>query len=174
MAALSVPSPLLHNFSTQPGSTHTCNPPHHGQHMREAAERRQQLELEHEQALAVLNAKQQEIDLLQKVRETRLSLGSGGSGCVPASWVKDLCVAQRCWTACAPTRGGVTSETPAGSPGSLSCSPPPSKRPSAKAMTMTAFRTFLQCTLSELALLINACRFINLNGLGCDYSIGPF
>lgn len=42
------------------------------QHMREAAERRQQLELEHEQALAVLNAKQQEIDLLQKV--------SGGHG----------------------------------------------------------------------------------------------
>uniref|UniRef100_A0A8C7BUQ5 RIMS-binding protein 2 n=2 Tax=Neovison vison TaxID=452646 RepID=A0A8C7BUQ5_NEOVI len=39
--------------------------------MREAAERRQQLELEHEQALAVLHAKQQEIDLLQKskVRE---------------------------------------------------------------------------------------------------------
>jgi RIMS-binding protein 2 len=36
--------------------------------MREAAERRQQLELEHEQALAVLNAKQQEIELLQKVR----------------------------------------------------------------------------------------------------------
>uniref|UniRef100_A0A3Q3GVT2 RIMS-binding protein 2 n=1 Tax=Kryptolebias marmoratus TaxID=37003 RepID=A0A3Q3GVT2_KRYMA len=35
-------------------------------HMREAAERRQQLELEHEQALAVLTAKQQEIDLLQK------------------------------------------------------------------------------------------------------------
>lgn len=39
--------------------------------MREAAERRQQLELEHEQALAVLNAKQQEIDLLQKVRGTQ-------------------------------------------------------------------------------------------------------
>lgn len=38
------------------------------QHMREAAERRQQLELEHEQALAVLSAKQQEIELLQKVR----------------------------------------------------------------------------------------------------------
>uniref|UniRef100_A0A673GNR4 RIMS binding protein 2 n=1 Tax=Sinocyclocheilus rhinocerous TaxID=307959 RepID=A0A673GNR4_9TELE len=37
--------------------------------MREAAERRQQLELEHEQALAVLSAKQQEIDLLQKVRD---------------------------------------------------------------------------------------------------------
>ncbi|XP_004415510.1 PREDICTED: RIMS-binding protein 2 [Odobenus rosmarus divergens] len=39
--------------------------------MREAAERRQHLELEHEQALAVLHAKQQEIDLLQKskVRE---------------------------------------------------------------------------------------------------------
>nr|Q9JIR1.2 RecName: Full=RIMS-binding protein 2; Short=RIM-BP2 [Rattus norvegicus] len=39
--------------------------------MREAAERRQQLELEHEQALAILNAKQQEIQLLQqsKVRE---------------------------------------------------------------------------------------------------------
>ncbi|NWY98965.1 RIMB2 protein, partial [Loxia curvirostra] len=40
--------------------------------MREAAERRQQLELEHEQALAVLNAKQQEIELLQK--------GPGGGG----------------------------------------------------------------------------------------------
>ncbi|KTG33623.1 hypothetical protein cypCar_00000973 [Cyprinus carpio] len=38
------------------------------QHMREAAERRQQLELEHEQALAVLSAKQQEIDLLQKAQ----------------------------------------------------------------------------------------------------------
>ncbi|XP_021127036.1 RIMS-binding protein 2 isoform X16 [Anas platyrhynchos] len=37
-------------------------------HMREAAERRQQLELEHEQALAVLNAKQQEIELLQKAQ----------------------------------------------------------------------------------------------------------
>ncbi|XP_030075119.1 RIMS-binding protein 2 [Microcaecilia unicolor] len=37
-------------------------------HMREAAERRQQLELEHEQALAVLTAKQQEIDLLQKAQ----------------------------------------------------------------------------------------------------------
>ncbi|XP_019718354.1 RIMS-binding protein 2 isoform X8 [Hippocampus comes] len=36
--------------------------------MREAAERRQQLEVEHEQALAVLNAKQQEIDLLQKAQ----------------------------------------------------------------------------------------------------------
>ncbi|XP_061026383.1 RIMS-binding protein 2 isoform X3 [Eubalaena glacialis] len=36
--------------------------------MRETAERRQQLELEHEQALAVLNAKQQEIDLLQKAQ----------------------------------------------------------------------------------------------------------
>ncbi|XP_028851308.1 RIMS-binding protein 2 isoform X16 [Denticeps clupeoides] len=37
-------------------------------HMRDAAERRQQLEVEHEQALAVLNAKQQEIDLLQKAQ----------------------------------------------------------------------------------------------------------
>ncbi|XP_061026387.1 RIMS-binding protein 2 isoform X7 [Eubalaena glacialis] len=40
--------------------------------MRETAERRQQLELEHEQALAVLNAKQQEIDLLQKCRVREL------------------------------------------------------------------------------------------------------
>uniref|UniRef100_A0A8D1CD44 RIMS-binding protein 2 n=1 Tax=Sus scrofa TaxID=9823 RepID=A0A8D1CD44_PIG len=40
--------------------------------MREAAERRQQLELEHEQALAVLNAKQQEIDLLQKCKVREL------------------------------------------------------------------------------------------------------
>ncbi|XP_078524140.1 RIMS-binding protein 2 [Lissotriton helveticus] len=37
-------------------------------HMREAAERRQQLEQEHEQALAVLNAKQQEIEVLQKAQ----------------------------------------------------------------------------------------------------------
>ncbi|XP_016874595.1 RIMS-binding protein 2 isoform X5 [Homo sapiens] len=37
-------------------------------HMREAAERRQQLQLEHDQALAVLSAKQQEIDLLQKAQ----------------------------------------------------------------------------------------------------------
>lgn len=44
--------------------------------MREAAERRQQLELEHEQALAILNAKQQEIDLLQKVSWA----GAGGLG----------------------------------------------------------------------------------------------
>uniref|UniRef100_A0A4W3JSU2 RIMS-binding protein 2 n=1 Tax=Callorhinchus milii TaxID=7868 RepID=A0A4W3JSU2_CALMI len=36
--------------------------------MREAAERRQQLELEHEEALAVLNAKQQEIEVLQKAQ----------------------------------------------------------------------------------------------------------
>ncbi|XP_063127167.1 RIMS-binding protein 2 isoform X4 [Rattus norvegicus] len=36
--------------------------------MREAAERRQQLELEHEQALAILNAKQQEIQLLQQAQ----------------------------------------------------------------------------------------------------------
>lgn len=41
--------------------------------MREAAERRQQLELEHEQALAVLNTKQQEIELLQKVSDKRES-----------------------------------------------------------------------------------------------------
>ncbi|XP_009582804.1 PREDICTED: RIMS-binding protein 2 isoform X3 [Fulmarus glacialis] len=40
--------------------------------MREAAERRQQLELEHEQALAVLNAKQQEIELLQKAKVREL------------------------------------------------------------------------------------------------------
>ncbi|XP_072000497.1 RIMS-binding protein 2 isoform X19 [Engystomops pustulosus] len=46
-------------------------------HMREAAERRQQLELEHEQALAVLNAKQQEIDLLQKDNKCFISVLSG-------------------------------------------------------------------------------------------------
>ncbi|XP_054467657.1 RIMS-binding protein 2 isoform X3 [Anoplopoma fimbria] len=40
--------------------------------MREAAERRQQLELEHEQALAVLNAKQQEIEVLQKAKVREL------------------------------------------------------------------------------------------------------
>ncbi|XP_067278996.1 RIMS-binding protein 2 isoform X12 [Pseudorasbora parva] len=37
-------------------------------HMREAADRRQQLEAEHEQALAFLNSRQQEISLLQKVQ----------------------------------------------------------------------------------------------------------
>uniref|UniRef100_A0A9J7YUT1 RIMS-binding protein 2 n=1 Tax=Cyprinus carpio carpio TaxID=630221 RepID=A0A9J7YUT1_CYPCA len=36
--------------------------------MREAADRRQQLEAEHEQALAFLNSRQQEISLLQKVK----------------------------------------------------------------------------------------------------------
>lgn len=51
------------------------------QHMREAAERRQQLELEHEQALAVLNAKQQEIELLQKV-----SCVLGGWGILGVPW----------------------------------------------------------------------------------------
>ncbi|XP_031705363.1 RIMS-binding protein 2 isoform X6 [Anarrhichthys ocellatus] len=53
------PSPI---HSSLP-ALHPCTPC--GQHMREAAERRQQLELEHEQALAVLNAKQQEIEILQ-------------------------------------------------------------------------------------------------------------
>uniref|UniRef100_UPI00398E3614 peripheral-type benzodiazepine receptor-associated protein 1-like n=1 Tax=Pristiophorus japonicus TaxID=55135 RepID=UPI00398E3614 len=37
-------------------------------HMREAAGRRQQLELEHVEALAVLNTKQQEIEVLQKAQ----------------------------------------------------------------------------------------------------------
>lgn len=50
--------------------------------MREAAERRQQLELEHEQALAILNAKQQEIDLLQKVSWAGAGGLGGGRQCV--------------------------------------------------------------------------------------------
>lgn len=61
--------------------------------MREAAERRQQLELEHEQALAVLNAKQQEIDLLQKVRELGL-LNTHSTflfvQLMPVSWIREL------------------------------------------------------------------------------------
>lgn len=40
------------------------------QHMREVAERRQQLELEHDQALAILKFKQDEIKRLQRVRTT--------------------------------------------------------------------------------------------------------
>ena len=40
------------------------------QHMREVAERRQQLELEHEQALAILKFKQDEIKRLHRVRTT--------------------------------------------------------------------------------------------------------
>lgn len=72
--------------------------------MREAAERRQQLELEHEQALAILNAKQQEIDLLQKVSWA----GAGGLG---GGW---QCQGPRAWVAgCSPepflTRSGMTS-----------------------------------------------------------------
>uniref|UniRef100_A0A8C7V9Z8 RIMS-binding protein 2 n=1 Tax=Oncorhynchus mykiss TaxID=8022 RepID=A0A8C7V9Z8_ONCMY len=42
--------------------------------MREAAERRQQLEEEHEQALAILTTKQQEIHLLQRVKVRDLEL----------------------------------------------------------------------------------------------------
>lgn len=58
--------------------------------MREAAERRQQLQLEHEQALAVLSAKQQEIDLLQKV--SRAEAGGwedagGGGGLGAGGWL---------------------------------------------------------------------------------------
>lgn len=65
------------------GSCPRLTSPRPPQHMREAAERRQQLELEHEQALAALKAKQQEIDLLQKVRGAGCSLGGGlgGRGC---------------------------------------------------------------------------------------------
>lgn len=65
------------------GSCPCLTSPRPPQHMREAAERRQQLELEHEQALAALKAKQQEIDLLQKVRGAGCSLGGGlgGRGC---------------------------------------------------------------------------------------------
>lgn len=79
-AALSMPptpSPFLPQFS--PPALHPYTPC--GQHMREAAERRQQLELEHEQALAVLNAKQQEIDILQKVRELQAPVGMGFCVC---------------------------------------------------------------------------------------------
>lgn len=94
-----MPSPLLHNPPPQPG-LHPCNLLY-GQHMREAAERRQQLELEHEQALAVLNAKQQEIDLLQKVREVALRAQEVRT--VPVSRVKDLFVAHWCGT-CTPTK----------------------------------------------------------------------
>lgn len=52
--------------------------------MREAAERRQQLQLEHEQALAVLSAKQQEIDLLQKVSRAE----AGGTRAAEGTWVR--------------------------------------------------------------------------------------
>uniref|UniRef100_A0A8C7PTJ1 RIMB1/RIM3A-C-like N-terminal domain-containing protein n=1 Tax=Oncorhynchus mykiss TaxID=8022 RepID=A0A8C7PTJ1_ONCMY len=44
-------------------------------HMREVAERRQQLELEHEQALAILKFKQNEIKRLQRVRRPHIASG---------------------------------------------------------------------------------------------------
>lgn len=73
--------------------------------MREAAERRQQLELEHEQALAVLNAKQQEIDLLQKVRELNSNQRFGAAcACVVGSKSFLLC-------AHSPTKVKVASKT---------------------------------------------------------------
>lgn len=53
--------------------------------MREAAGRRQQLELEHEQALAVLSAKQQEIDFLQKVSRAMGVLGDTAGWGLPRS-----------------------------------------------------------------------------------------
>lgn len=60
--------------------------------MREAAGRRQQLELEHEQALAVLSAKQQEIDFLQKVSRTMGVLGgTAGWGLPPSKQVICSC-----------------------------------------------------------------------------------
>lgn len=83
--------PLTPALSTSPPLTppllalHPCTPC--GQHMREAAERRQQLELEHEQALAVLNAKQQEIEVLQKVRELRLLITHSTRGLGFLVWV---------------------------------------------------------------------------------------
>lgn len=72
----------LHGRLTSP-----CPP----QHMREAAERRQQLELEHEQALAVLNAKQQEIDLLQKVRGCTAWVRGQREEAGPRLWVRAGC-----------------------------------------------------------------------------------
>lgn len=50
-------------FTLIPLSLYLCC----SKHMREAADRRQQLEAEHEKALAFLNSRQQEIHLLQKV-----------------------------------------------------------------------------------------------------------
>ena len=61
------------------------------QHMREAAERRQQLELEHEQALAILNAKQQEIQLLQQVSPGVCAREWAVCVCVPG-WKGGVCV----------------------------------------------------------------------------------
>ncbi|TRY60457.1 hypothetical protein DNTS_028898, partial [Danionella cerebrum] len=48
--------------------SHILKTAEHEKHMQEAADRRQQLEAEHEQALAFLNSRQQEINLLQKVQ----------------------------------------------------------------------------------------------------------
>lgn len=112
-------SPLYASPPPQ-SSTPTGSPllqPRCGQHMREAAERRQQLELEHEQALAVLNAKQQEIDLLQKVR--RLSLCERWRfglfmflwWFVPMSWVEELFVTHLDSNTCRPAKVKVTLNT---------------------------------------------------------------
>uniref|UniRef100_A0A803SL03 RIMS-binding protein 2 n=1 Tax=Anolis carolinensis TaxID=28377 RepID=A0A803SL03_ANOCA len=58
--------------------------------MREAAERRQQLELEHEQALAVLNAKQKEIELLQKAQVEAKKEHEGAVQLLEVSKVREL------------------------------------------------------------------------------------
>ncbi|XP_028826989.1 RIMS-binding protein 2 isoform X5 [Denticeps clupeoides] len=65
--------------------------------MREAAEQRQQLEVEHAQALAILSSKQQELDLLQEA-QTEVEKGHKGAVHVLEVRVRDL--EQKCRSQC--------------------------------------------------------------------------
>lgn len=67
--------------------------------MREVAERRQQLELEHEQALAILKFKQDEIKRLQRVGRTLLllSLYQKATNCTLLVWIMVGLGGMRTW-----------------------------------------------------------------------------
>lgn len=100
--ALSVPSPLLHNFSTQPGLHTPATPPWRPRTAyargcgAEAAAR--------VGAWASLGCTQCKAagDWPSSEGKGTYSLSSGGWGCAPGSRVKDLRAANPCWTACTP------------------------------------------------------------------------
>lgn len=101
--ALSVPSPLLHHFSTQPGPNTPATPnwrPRTAYARGCGAEAAARVG-----AWASLGCTQCKAagDWPSSEGKWTYSLSSGGWGCALVSWVKDLCVAHRCWTAWTPT-----------------------------------------------------------------------